>query len=711
MSMPRVLLILCLLFLASAIAGCSDSKNNQQNATDDINLVYQSYLQQGRYVDLPVAQPQFPESGELFSENTGVFDLVAADQETVQKKLPKALTSDFALYAPAAPASKRLASAIAGTTSGPSLAGIPSLKGQNAIPGSCAELTGDEFQECLAEFGVEPLLSAPGTPPQESAAPDHVSMHDSQTLVTEIGASVVDSIAGKTVRTLTTNVNKTRRDAIVARLSDLTNDDAAHANLDLASLDPFNPSGYSLNSVVVTDGSSSYVNDGGFTRHSTMITEVAKPVSYHRSPAPALDACVKKYGGSIDDRYVLKVTTYVHLDSLASQRQPVSLPAAAGVDAAVIPEAYEAAQTAKAINNALDANVIKWVYGSVGNLPESSTEYTLSFQLDAGLIGNEYRQVIEQASDAGDSFCQEVVEQHVNPRTAIIGRVTPVAARTVQKGGEPMNVFYQVPSSFSQSLTAKVALALTGETAPASTLEPFRDYCMVDGTGRKVSIIDPASGAVVPACEKFSQEALAKTVLMTKSGACRDDRGHWAYYPSRIRTERFGRGIQWILTEWFLHNQVGDYKNIHWYQNAWKSGVQVAVKGAKYVLATYLKIELGAIKLKADEKKSTYLLKSLLPLVKDSVMKMNGMRVGGYRLSIPSSVGNFLSGAGGYSGSGGAFGNSTFDYQLALEMRQGVTGFLVDRVTDAAAQMVDVSATGWQDISDRSHYGCFQFSY
>jgi hypothetical protein len=44
-------------------------------------------------------------------------------------------------------------------------------------------------------------------------------------------------------------------------------------------------------------------------------------------------------------------------------------------------------------------------------------------------------------------------------------------------------------------------------------------------------------------------------------------------------------------------------------------------------------------------------------------------------------------------------------------MRQGVTGFLVDRVTDAAAQMVDVSATGWQDISDRSHYGCFQFSY
>jgi hypothetical protein len=221
----------------------------------------------------------------------------------------------------------------------------------------------------------------------------------------------------------------------------------------------------------------------------------------------------------------------------------------------------------------VDANVIKWVYGFVGNLPELATEYTLSFQLDAGLIGNEYRQVIEQASDAGDSFCQEAVEQHVNPRTAIIGRVTPAAARTVQKGGEPMNVFYQVPSSFSQSLTAKVALALTGETAPASSLEPLRDYCMVDGAGRKVAIIDPASGAVVPACEKFSQEAMAKTVLMTKSGACRDDRGHWAYYPSRIRTARFGRGIQWILTEWFLHNQVGDYKNIHWYQNAWKSGV------------------------------------------------------------------------------------------------------------------------------------------
>ncbi len=710
MSMSRVLLILCLLFLASSIAGCSDSKNNQQSATDDVNLLYQNYLQQGRYVDLPAAQPRFPASGELFSENTGIFDLVAADQETVQKKLSKALMSDFALYAPAAPASKSLASAIAGTTPGSSLAGIPSLKGQNAIPGSCAELTGDEFQECLAEFGVEPLLSAPGTP-QEPAPPDHVSMHDPQTLAIEIGPSVVDSIAGKTIRTLTTNVTKARRDAIVARLSDLTNDDAAHANLDLASLDPFNPSGYSLNSVVVTDGSSSYVNDGGFARHSTMITEVAKPVNYHRSPAPALDACVQRYGGNIVDRYVVKVTTYVHLDSLAPQRQQVSLPVAAAADAAVLPEAYEAAQRAEAINNALDANVIKWVYGSAGNLPESATEYTLSFQLDADLISNEYRQVIEEASDAGDSACQEVVEQHVNPRTAIIGRVTPAAARSVQKKGDAMNVFYQVPSSFSRELTAKVAAALTGETVPPSSLEPLRDYCMVDGTGRKVSIIDPASGAVVPACEKFSQAVMAKTVLMTKSGACRDDRGHWAYYPSRIRTERFGRGIQWILTEWFLHNQVGDYKNIHWYQNAWKSGVQVAVKGAKYVFATYLKIQLGAIKPKADEKRSTYYIKSLLPLVKDVVMKMNGMNVAGYRVSIPSTVGNFLSGAGGYSGSGGAFGNSTFDTQLALEMRQGATGFLVDRLTDAAAQMVDVSATGWQDISDRSHYGCFQFSY
>uniref|UniRef100_C6E0X6 Lipoprotein n=1 Tax=Geobacter sp. (strain M21) TaxID=443144 RepID=C6E0X6_GEOSM len=710
MNVSRFLSTLCLLLLAFFIWGCSDSSNNQQNASDDVNLAYQNDLKQGRYVELPEAQPRFPASGELFSENTGVFDLFAAAPDTIQKKLTKDLAADFALYATTAPATKRLASAVAGTTPGGAFAGIPSLKGQDALPGSCTELTGDELQECLAEFGVEPLLQSPGSAPPPPAPPAHVSMHDSQTLAIEAGQPVVDSIAGKTIRTLTTNVTKARRDAIVAGLSDFTNDDQAHADFDLAALDPFNPSGYHLSSVVVSDGSSSYVNDGGLTPHSTMITEVVKPLNYHRSPAPALDACVRRYGGDIEDRYVVKVTTYVHLDSLAPQRQPVSLPTTLDADAVDLPEAYEAVHTAQAINHALDANVIKWVYGSAGNLPESATEYTFSFQLDANLISKEYRQVIEQATDAGDSACQEVVEQHVNPRTAIIGRAIPVA-RGVQKASEPMNVFYQVPSSFSQGLTAKVAAALTGEAAPTSYSEPLRDYCMVDANGRKVAIVHPVSGAVVPACEKFDQQALAKTVLMTKSGACRDNRGNWAYTPSRIRTERFGRGIQWILTEWFLHNQVGDYKNIHWYQNSWKSGVQVAVKGAKYVFATYLKIQLGAIKPKADEKRSTYYIKSLLPLIKDVVMKMNGMNVAGYRLSIPSSVGNFLTRAGGYSGSDSAFGNATFDTQLALELRQGITGFLVDRVTDAAAQMVDVSATGWQDISDRSHYGCFQFSY
>ena len=151
---------------------------------------------------------------------------------------------------------------------------------------------------------------------------------------------------------------------------------------------------------------------------------------------------------------------------------------------------------------------------------------------------------------------------------------------------------------------------------------------------------------------------------------------------------------------------MGDYKNIHWYQSAWKSGVQIAIKGAKYLLATYLKIQIGAIKIEADDKEAAVYLKSLLPLIADIVMKMDGTKIAGYSLSMPASVGSFLS-----RSSSSGFGDQTFDYWLIMDMKDGVKSYVVDRVTDAAAQMLDVTVTGWQDISDRSHYGCFEFSY
>ncbi len=686
-------LLICLVSLVLIIPGCSNNNGNQGG--DNVNNVYYNYLKEGKHVELPAAQPQFPASGELYSENTSVFKLVPASTNTLQKMLPDAMLSDFALYFTPASATKRVASAIsdAPSSAASSSTAIPSLKKQDVIPASCMGLTDTALRDCLENLGVS---SAPQS--------DHVSAHDPQSLAIEVGQSITDSITGKTLQALTSNVSKVDRDAILAKLTDFTNDDPTHANIDMAAFDPFNATGYSLSTVVISDSSMSDINsDGVLEPHSTMSTEVVKPVAYRRSPSAALDSCVNKYGNNIEDRYVVKVTTYLHLDHLKAQRQTLPVYIPVNIDSEAPPEFYDSIHNARAINNALDANIIKSIYGSPAILPGSSTEYTFMFQIDPDQISAEYMDLFEKISAAGDTACQEVVEQHINPRTAIISGVSS-AGRVLKKGSGSLTAFYQVPTAFSRQLTAKIAAALTGGTATISAdSEPLRDYCMVDGDGRKVAIVDPVSGAVIPACEKFNRQAMAKTVLMTKGGACRDDSGHWAYEPSRVRTARFGRGIQWILTEWLLHDQVGDYKNIHWYQSAWKSGAQVAVKGAKYVIATYLKIQVGAITLKEGETKKVACLKSLLPLIKDIVLKMHGLKIAGYHLSIPGNVGVF------FEGSGSGFGNSTFDYNLASDLSQGVKGFLVDRVTDAAAQMLDMTITGWQDISDRSHYGCFEF--
>jgi len=703
-------LLVCMVSLALIISGCSDSKGKQEADSHIVNTTFYNYLKEGKFVELPAAQPQYPASGELFSENTSVFKLVPTNANTLQKKLPDVALSDFALYSLPVSTAKRTASTVsAAPLSAASIStAIPTLKKQDVIPASCVDLAGTDLRDCLDNLGVSSV-------PQS----DHVSAHDLQSLAIEVGQSITGSIPDKTVQALTANVSKADRDAIAAKLTDFTNDDPAHANIDMAAFNPFNPAGYSLGTVVISDGSMSDINgDGVLDPHSTMITEIAKPVTYARSQSATLDFCVQKYGNNIEDRYVVKITTYVHLDSLKAQRQP--LPVFTPTDAAPVApsEFYDSIHNARIVNHALDANIIKSIYGSTAILPGSSTEYTLMFQIDPNQISTEYKDLLDKITAAGDTACQDVVELHINPRTAIISGMSS-AGKATQKASGSLTVFYQVPVAFSTQLTAKISSALTGQAATISAdSQPMFDYCMVDGTGRKVAIVDPVSGAVIPACEKFNQQALAKTVLMTKAGACKDDKGHWAYWPSRYRTPRFGRGIQWIYTECLLHDQVGDYKNIHWYQSAWKSGVQIAVRGAKIGLNTYLKIEIGAISLKnddgTDKKKSLIYAKKLLPLLGTIVMKMNGMTIAGYKVDIPPVIGDFLASTSNYptdSGSDSIFGNATIDYNLLMELTDGANSFFIDRMTDAVAQMLDVTIAGRQDISDRSHYGCFEFSY
>ncbi|MDP2876872.1 MAG: hypothetical protein Q8O00_11855, partial [Holophaga sp.] len=249
------------------------------------------------------------------------------------------------------------------------------------------------------------------------------------------------------------------------------------------------------------------------------------------------------------------------------------------------------------------------------------------------------------------------------------------------------------------------------------------DHAMLDSSGKRVAIWDPATRTVVlarsqsktaswPNQETFtttngkSASGFNRPMPWTKSGACQDDKHNWAHGPSRVRTPRFGRGIQWILTEMLLHNQVGDYKNIHWYQSAWKAGTQVTIKAGTFIFTTYLKIQFGAIAPKDKTTAATfYLFETVLPYLGNvSCHNMGdgkGWKIAGYSLQGIGFVGTFFVEKGAT--------NPTWEGRVATSIGNAVLGFMIDRTGQGFGQMLDVEAVGWQDFSDSSHHGCFQF--
>lgn len=694
----------CLVLLSFIVLGCSDNNSTPQATRKNISTaskVYYDYLESGKHVELAAAQPKFPANGELYSENTSVFKLMPEKVTARQAQQANSILSDFTLYTPSVSTTKRVASAVSDAPS-TSSSGIPSIKKNDTIPASCSGLTGTDLRDCLDNLEVS---SAPES--------EHVSQHDPESLRIQIGPSIEGSILNKSMQSLTSNVSKTDLDSIISKLTDFTNDDSAHANVNIAAFSPFDLSGYTLSTIAISDNSSSDINgDGVLERHSTMITDIIKPLNHSRNPSATLDACISKYRGvTINDRYVVKLTTYVHLDYLKSQRQvlPTASDISPGeaVDFEGSLKKYEANHNLLAINQALDANIIKSIYTSPDILPGSSTEYTFMFQLAPDLINGDYKELLGQISVANDTVCQEVIEQHINPRTAMISGVSSVGSGLQKSAGNSLTVFYQVPVVFSRQLTAKFASALLGETVTMSNDDaPFRDYCMVDGNGLKVAIVDPISGAIVPACEKIDEKSVAKVVLFTNSGACKNEKNGWAYYPSRARTPRFGRGIQFILTEWLLHNQVGDYKNIHLYQSVSKSSFQVLVKGTKFVASTYFKIQFGAIYVPKQQGATlaVYMVNAFFPLLGDMTAKSTGLEIAGVAFSMPAYVVNFF-----LDMASAGVSNATFGDKLAAGVKGAFVGFLIDKITDAVAQILDVEVTGWQDISDGSHHGCFKF--
>lgn len=703
----RLLIVVCsLVSTGFIVSGCSGDKVSQP-VSSDVSESYYAYLTSGKHIDRAEAQPVFPVSGELYSENTSVFRLNPAKVTARQALQLRPILSDFALYSPSVAPSKHVASTVSDM---PSIVadGIPSIKKNDIIPVSCSGLSAIELRECLDNLGVS---SAPES--------EHVSLHDPQSLKIQLGPSIEDSILKKSMLSITTNVSKTDRDSIIATLTDFTNNDSAHANIDIASFNPFELSGFSLSNVTITDNSSSDINaDGALEAHSTMITEIMKPVNYSRTASEMLDSCITKYRGTtIDDRYVMKLTTYVHLDNLKAQRQvaPVIPDNSSGdtIDFNASLKNYAASLDVMAINQAFDANIIKSIYSSSGTLPWSSTEYSFMFQLAPDLINGAYNDVLSQISDSNDIGCQEIVEQHINPRTAIISGVSPGSSNLQKSVGASLSVMYQVPVVYSRQLTAKFAQALLGDISATDEEAPLQDYCTVDGNGQKVAIIDPVSGAIVPACEKIDKNSLAKVVLYTKSGACKGDKNDWAYYPAQMRSPRFGRGIQYILTEWLIHNQVGDYKNIHVYQNLWKSAFQVAVRGGKIAVATYLQGQLTSAKFATAAAPDILFITDAVMKYAATILKYADFNLAKYRFKVPSDVIHFLAsgtGSGAHLTGDKKTGYAAFLAKLATKSNKSmVVGFLIERFTDSIAQILDVTVVGWQDLSDGSHNGCFKF--
>ncbi len=173
------------------------------------------------------------------------------------------------------------------------------------------------------------------------------------------------------------------------------------------------------------------------------------------------------------------------------------------------------------------------------------------------------------------------------------------------------------------------------------------------------------------------------------SMTCTD--GFWGQFC----TSRFGRGLRICLTEWGIHNQVGDYWNIHWWQDSSKAAEQVAITAVAYVLKGIAQVLLGesSLMVVVITQGADWAVK-----VADDLTKT---KVAGYCIS---SVANRL--------------KKYFAVAKEEEETLTTTGaklladFLIARVVDGLAQMAQVEATSWQDYSNNSKCACdFEFAH
>lgn len=668
-----------LLVLAAWVAGCGGG-GGPTAAVSEVNQVYLGALAANNYTADPAAQPP----ADLY--------VPARHFALVSSALPLAAATPAAapvLYRPAyAAAGRSDLRKDAALPQGLAADEIPGFKGLGAMPAGCTGLADEALKECMEAAGV-----------QLAPAPAHASSFDADALKLLLGEAFEGALVDKVVDAMVRNVDSATRARVLATLTDYIDDAPAHRSLDLGQHAVFDRAGYRLTSVSFTDAGRADVDaDGDLDGHTALIVQVSKPLAYARAAAEEVDGLLRQPDGALpQEPYVVQLQAHIHLRDFSGLRQDEGgVPSG---DEAVTEAAEAARERARWINLAMDANVLRQLVQSEQPIPWASSEYVVSFQLAPQAISGALGDALADAVESGDADAAQALELHLNAASAILTSADvpgALASGAPPAGAQRVDVFYQ---------------AVQPRLAAARWSGANLEYGMFDAAGSRVALPDPVSGATMLAGEPRAASAAPGGLLkLTKAGSCQDKSSGWSYYPAKVQTGRFGRGINWILPEILIHNQVGDYKNIHWYQSAWKASAQVAIKSGMWIVKQYLQVQFANAKVppKDDRKYSYalfYLLEVVMPYMTNFISDGHGggktFHIAGWSHRVDARVIRMMA--------GGASHNA--DPTFAQKVGYATMGFLIERVTDGVGQSLDVTVTGWQDYSDGSHYGCFEFSY
>ncbi|MBU0593868.1 MAG: hypothetical protein KKH74_09050 [Gammaproteobacteria bacterium] len=156
-------------------------------------------------------------------------------------------------------------------------------------------------------------------------------------------------------------------------------------------------------------------------------------------------------------------------------------------------------------------------------------------------------------------------------------------------------------------------------------------------------------------------------------------------------TSKFGRGNRVCMSEWIIHNQVGDYWNIHWTQNAWKSTKQRIIKTSAYVIRAAMSYYVGGRSWVGP-------MLEMLTYAGDVIDKASSTKIAGYSVIGIKAVGGVVKEV------------VTNFKDVGEDVKNAGIMFAFDMAVDMFAQIVEVQVTGWQDYSHDSHCVCdFEF--